>query len=153
MSKSLIFALGALCATCYLGIAPAEEQAVADAPGIANSDVEAVRLLKTQTSWDGKSIAYPKGAAEVTGLLIEIEPGGETGWHSHHAPSFAMLLEGELEVQLQDGRVRKFNAGDAFAEVVNTPHNGQNVGDVPVKIVVFYAGAKGQALTVRESAR
>lgn len=153
MSKSLIFALGALCALSYLAAAPAKEQAVADTPGIANSDVEAVRLLKTQTSWDGKPIVYPKGTAEVTGLFIEIEPGGETGWHLHHAPSFAMLLEGELEVQLKDGRVKKFNAGDAFAEVVNTLHNGHNVGDVPVKLVVFYAGAAGQTLTVKESAR
>ena len=51
-------------------------------------------LLKTQTSWDGTAIEYPKGKAEITGMIVEIAPGGETGWHLHPVPSFGMLLEG-----------------------------------------------------------
>jgi hypothetical protein len=43
--------------------------------------------------------------------------------------------------------VKRLEAGDALAEVVNTTHNGRNVGDVPVRLVVFYAGAAGQGLT------
>jgi hypothetical protein len=30
-------------------------------------------------------------------------------------------------------------------------HNGRAVGDVPVKLAVFYAGAVGQALTTKEA--
>lgn len=36
-------------------------------------------VLKTKTSWDGKDIEYPQGKAEVTGMIVEIAPGGETG--------------------------------------------------------------------------
>ncbi len=111
--------------------------------------VRVTPLLKTTTSWDGQSLAYPAGPAEITGLQVEIAPGGETGWHRHPVPSFGLLLEGTLEVTLQDGQVKRLNPGDALAEVVNTTHNGRNVGAVPVKIVVFYAGTPGQPLTVK----
>jgi len=109
--------------------------------------VKVTPMLKTQTSWDGQPLQYPAGQAEVTGMLIEIAPGGETGWHLHPVPSFGMVVEGELEVALKDGRRNRLKAGDALAEVVNTAHNGRNVGTVPVKLVVFYAGSKNQPLS------
>jgi quercetin dioxygenase-like cupin family protein len=58
--------------------------------------VKITQILKTTNSWDGKPIVYPDGKAEITGLLVEIGPGGETGWHLHHIPSFGMVLEGTL---------------------------------------------------------
>jgi len=112
--------------------------------------VTASTILKTSTSWDGKPLAYPSGQAEITGIVVEIMPGGETGWHLHPVPSFGMMLDGELEVRQKNGATKRLGKGDALAEVVNTLHNGRNVGTVPVRIVVFYAGAVGQALTVKE---
>ena len=52
-----------------------------------NAQLKATPLLKTTTSWDGKPLVWPAGQAEVTALLIEIAPGGETGWHRHSVPS------------------------------------------------------------------
>ncbi|MDP3609365.1 MAG: cupin domain-containing protein [Methylophilus sp.] len=112
--------------------------------------VQVVTVLKTQTSWDGKPIEYPTGKPEVTGMLVEIAPGAETGWHSHAVPSFGMIIEGELEVQLKNGDTKRLKSGDALAEVVNVLHNGKNVGAVPVRLVVFYAGTVGQKLSERE---
>ena len=109
--------------------------------------VKVSTVLKTQTSWDGQPLQYPAGDAEVTGMLIEIAPGGETGWHLHPVPSFGMVVQGELEVSLKDGRKKRMKTGDALAEVVNTAHNGRNVGSVPLKLVVFYAGSKDQPLS------
>ena len=111
--------------------------------------VKVTQLLKTTNSWDGKPIVYPDGKAEITGLLVEIAPGAETGWHLHPVPSFGMVLEGTLEATLKGGRVKQLQAGDVLAEVVNTSHNGRNVGNIPVKLVVFYAGAVGQSLTIK----
>lgn len=119
----------------------------------ASATIKASTILKTETSWDGQPIEYPSGKAEITGMLVEIVPGGETGWHLHAVPSFGMLLEGELEVQLKTGEVKHLKSGDALAEVVNTLHNGRNVGSVPVKLIVFYAGAVGQKLSTKEVAR
>lgn len=106
--------------------------------------------LKTSQSWDGTALRYPTGEAEITGMQIEIAPGGSTGWHLHTVPSFGMVQSGTLEVQLKDGRVKRLQAGDMLAEVVNTLHNGRAVGDQPVKLVMFYAGVKGQVLTHKE---
>ena len=118
-----------------------------------SASIKASTILKTETSWDGKPIEYPTGKAEITGMVVEIVPGGETGWHSHAAHSFGMILEGELEVQLKTGEVKHLKSGEALAEVVNTLHNGRNVGSVPVKLVVFYAGAVGQKLSTKEATR
>lgn len=117
------------------------------------ASVKVSTVLKTASSWDGKPIEYPQGEAEVSGMVIEIAPGGETGWHLHPVPSFAMVMAGELEVQLKDGSKKRLVPGDALAEVVNTLHNGRNLGSVPVKLVVFYIGTTNQPLSVKENSR
>ena len=117
-----------------------------------SASVKVSTVLKTSTSWDGKPLVYPTGKAEITGMVIEIPPGGETGWHLHPVPSFGLILEGELEVKLKDGAVKRLKSGEALAEVVNTLHNGRNVGTVPVKLIVFYAGSVGGKLTLKEDA-
>ena len=115
----------------------------------AGAAVKVEPLLKTGVSWDGTPLAWPQGPAEVTAMRVEIAPGAETGWHSHTVPSFAVMLEGTLVVRLKDGRTRRLQAGDVLAEVVDTLHNGHNVGSMPVKLVVFYTGVAGQGHTLK----
>lgn len=114
--------------------------------------VNVTPLVRTTTSWDGSPVVYPQGPAEITGMVIEIAAGAETSWHSHPVPSFAVVLEGTLEVTLKDGRKKRLAAGEALVEVVDMLHKGRNVGTQPVKLVVFYAGAVGKALTVKPPA-
>ncbi|HEY7641155.1 MAG TPA: cupin domain-containing protein [Steroidobacteraceae bacterium] len=114
-----------------------------------SSTVKVTPLLKTTQTWNGAPLHYPEGQAEVTGLMIEIAPGGETHWHEHPFPSFGVLLEGSLEVSLTDGRKKLLKPGEAIAEVIATAHNGRNVGTTPVKLIVFYAGAAGKPVTVQ----
>jgi quercetin dioxygenase-like cupin family protein len=116
----------------------------------ATIGVRVTPLAKETSSWDGKPIVYPAGTAEMTALLVEIAPGAQTGWHCHRVPNFAYMLEGTLELTLDDGRVKLLNAGDVLSEVVNRSHNGRNVGGVPVKLVVFYAGAVGTPLSAEK---
>jgi quercetin dioxygenase-like cupin family protein len=116
----------------------------------SSTAVTVTPLLKSTTSWDGKPLAYPSGQAEVSALIVEIAPGGETGWHQHPVPSFGVVLEGTLEVRLEDGRVRRVERGQALAEVVGTLHNGRNVGNTPLKLLVFYAGSEGTPLTLKQ---
>lgn len=108
------------------------------------------QLIKTTTSWDNQQIVYPVGQPEVTGLLVEIAPGKATDWHLHPFPSFAYLLEGRLEIMLKNGSRKYLQTGDSLAEVVNTPHNGRNIGNTPLKIIVFYAGVVGKKLTLEQ---
>jgi quercetin dioxygenase-like cupin family protein len=113
--------------------------------------ITSTQLIKTTTTWDGKAIVYPSNdKAQVTALMIEIPVNGETGWHHHPVPSFAMILQGTLDVMLKDGSVNHLKAGDPLVEVVDTAHNGRNTGNVPVKIMVFYAGTVNSVLTIKE---
>jgi len=50
-----------------------------------------------------------------------------------------------LEVRLKNGKKNVVKVGDALAEVVNTAHSGKNIGTEPLQLLIFYAGALGQA--------
>jgi quercetin dioxygenase-like cupin family protein len=146
--------LGALiAATCLLASCSSlnPSRPVSHSPNpaaLANSPVSARSLMETLSSWDGKGLIYPQGTAKVTALEVTVAPGGETGWHRHPVPSFGYLLEGELEVRLRNGTIRRFGPGQAIAEVVDTEHNGRNPGTVPTRLVVFYIGTIDRPLTV-----
>ena len=58
-------------------------------------------------------------------------------------PSFGVVLQGELEMKLKNGKTNVVKAGDALAEVVNTAHSGKNTGTEPIQLLIFYAGAVG----------
>lgn len=116
----------------------------------ASEVIKATPILKTGETWVGQDIVYPEGDAEMSGVVIEMAPGGETGWHQHPVPSVGYVMEGELEVHFKNGEVKRLQAGESAAEAVNVLHNGVNVGDVPVKLLIFYVGTPGIKLTIRE---
>ena len=113
-------------------------------PADYGTGVTAKILKKTSVTDIGQKITYP-GAdkAEVTAMAVELAPGAETGWHKHPVPVFAYVITGNLTVELEDGRLRSYHAGDAVIEAVNTLHKGKNTGTEPVKLAVFYLGAEG----------
>jgi quercetin dioxygenase-like cupin family protein len=111
-------------------------------------DVKVKPLLKTTTTSLGQVITYPS-SPEVTALEVEIAPGKESGCHSHPVPGYAYILSGSVVLETEGGKQSRFGAGDAFVEVINTPHNGKNVGTEPVKILVFFSGEAGKPYTVR----
>ena len=104
-------------------------------------------LLETQTSWDGGDFAYPTGDAQVTSVILHIEPGDEPPFHCHPVPTMGYVLRGTLEVETERGDTRRIGEGSAMVEVMNTLHRGRTVGG-PVDIIVFYAGAEGVPTTV-----
>jgi quercetin dioxygenase-like cupin family protein len=130
------------------------------APVCATSDeaqgykkqVQTTPLLRTTTTSAGQPIVYPETAdPEVTAILVEIPAGAETGWHKHPFPCYAYVLSGEIFIDVQGGATNHFKAGEAFAESVNIFHNGRNPGSVPVRLVMFVAGEKGEPFTVRQT--
>ncbi|MDZ7720442.1 MAG: cupin domain-containing protein [Balneolaceae bacterium] len=139
-----LFSFGLLITTSFFFIF---DLAYAQTP--PEQPVKSTQILQTETTWNGKDIEYPQnGSEEITALEIVFEPGAETSWHRHPVPSLAYVINGELKVILKDsGESKIFKKGDAFAEVIDTWHYGKNIGDEPVKIVVFYIGEKGMLLT------
>ena len=124
-------------------------------PAIAadySSAVTSKVLSKTAVTGNGQKISYPlTDRAEVTAMTVDLAPGSETGWHKHPVPVYAYVVSGSLSVELEDGKLLSFSAGEAIIEVVNTMHNGRNSGTVPVKLAVFYLGAEGIPNVVRKT--
>ena len=116
-----------------------------------NRAVHVTTVLRTTTTVSGAPLTYPTGGqAEVSGMVVELPPGAETGWHKHTVPCFAYLLSGTIAVEQKDGPTRTFRAGDSFAELVGLLHNGRTVGTEPVRLVFFATGVQGQPFTVKE---
>jgi quercetin dioxygenase-like cupin family protein len=113
------------------------------AAGGYNAGVQGKVILQTEKMSNGEPIDYlDTDKPVVTVMRVEIAPGTQTGWHSHPMPVYAYVLSGKLEVQIEGGKTNEFKEGEAIIEVVNLRHNGINHGQIPVKLVVFYLGAK-----------
>ena len=117
-----------------------------------NSGVTSKVLVKSALTGNGQKITYPlTDRAEVTAMTVDLAPGSETGWHKHPVPVYAYVVSGNLSVELEDGKILSFAAGEAIIEVVNTLHNGKNRGNEPVKLAVFYLGAEGTPNVLRKT--
>ncbi len=98
----------------------------------------------------GQEIQFPLFRNQITALLVEIAPGGETGRHQHPAPTFVYILEGTVTIAHEGGHPQVvYTAGQAFLESVNTWHNGRNLGTTPLKLLVVFSGEEGKPNLVR----
>jgi quercetin dioxygenase-like cupin family protein len=114
-------------------------------------DIRVETLLKTDTTVLGQQIQYPTfGINEVTICKVTIPPGKATGWHKHLIPVFAIVQQGTLTVELENGETNCFPVHSTFAEVVNTYHNGTNMGEEDVVLIAFYLSNKGDALSIKK---
>ncbi|MGI9330817.1 MAG: cupin domain-containing protein [Gammaproteobacteria bacterium] len=107
-------------------------------------------LLQTTTSWDGGSISYPAGLAQVTAVRMTMTAEQIAPLHCHPVPTLGVMLAGRLQVETATGQTTVFAPGDPVVEVMNTWHRGRVV-EGPVEFIVFYAGAEGINNTVLQS--
>ena len=116
-------------------------------------DYQGVHICKIMTSTvaaNGQKLSYLKTEnPEVTAMIVEIPPGGETGWHMHAVPVYAYILRGSITIEIEGGKKYDFKEGDAIFEVKDTPHNGRNNGDQIARLVVFYTGEVGKPNVTR----
>ena len=105
-------------------------------------------ILKTDTTSIGQHIVYPNFAnSEVTIARVTIPPGNSTGWHKHSFPVFAYVLKGCLTVEVENKKNMQFTQNTAFAEVLNTYHNGTNQGKDTLVLIAIFMGEKGKGLS------
>ena len=108
-------------------------------------------LAKTNHSWDGSELtAYPGGSPQVTILRITIPPGAQLPMHLHPVINAGVLLKGQLTVMTTQNKTLHLEAGNSIVEVVDRWHYGKNEGEIPAEIIVFYAGVKGQSVTIKK---
>jgi quercetin dioxygenase-like cupin family protein len=115
------------------------------------SNLEVKKLLTSTTSSNGQQLSYLRtDHPEVTVLVIHIPSGGSTGWHQHPVPVYAYMLEGSLTVEMKDGKTYEFKKGEVILEEMNSMHNGYNSGSDAASLVVFYTGAVGIPIVIKE---
>lgn len=94
-------------------------------------------------------IVYPtQSPAKLTGGIVALQPGDETGWHAHGMPLTGIILEGELTVDYGARGMRTYKQGDAIAEAIAVPHNGRNTGQGVMRLFAVFIGAEGLVGTI-----
>ena len=107
-------------------------------------------VVKATASATGQKLQYPQtDKPEIESVLIEMAPGGESGRHMHPVPTYVYVVEGTLTVEMDHGAPREYAAGSGFLESVNTWHNGKNLGQAPVKVLVVFVSEEGKKNFIR----
>lgn len=123
---------------------------VAPEPASAPSITSQAILDKQSATVLNQPLAYPtEQPAQVSSSLLTVPPGASTGRHKHDAPMYAYILEGTITVAYDGGVTKEYPAGSGFLEAVGTWHDGTNLTDQPVRILVVNLGAEGVANTVK----
>ncbi len=119
------------------------------ASGWAQVGFKATTVLQTTATAVGQPIEFPLFRNQFTAVLIEVAPGGQVGRHMHPLPVLVYVLEGQFTIEVDGQPPRTYNPGQAFAESVNTWHNGVNRGAAPVKALVVFTSEEGKPTTIR----
>lgn len=123
----------------------------AKAPTPSSNPLQVKTLLQTDKAWDGKPYStYPTGHPQLSVLQITIPPHTRMEWHRHPIPNAAYVVNGELDVETQDGQKAHFTKGEVVAETVGVWHRGVTK-DQAADLLVFYAGAPGVPLSELQS--
>ena len=78
----------------------------------------------------------------LTGQIVTIEPGGQTGRQRHTVPSYVYVLEGTLTTNSMGGPVGVAGAqyhteGQSYMDAPGVWHNHTNTGQTPVKYLLL----------------
>lgn len=106
----------------------------------ARQGIKSTPVFKSSATAVGQPIQFPKmQKPEIAANLVEIVPGGESGWHKHPAPRYLHILEGELTLYVEGHeKPLAFGPGSGSIEPVDVWHNGKNPGTVPLKFLAVY---------------
>ncbi len=139
-------------ATAITGIGLTLASCTDNAKADESAKAESVELLKTSQSWDGAELPnYPEGKPELRVLKVTLPPHSKLPKHHHDIMSYGVVNKGQLTlVRESDGKEKTVGAGEAVVETVGTVHHGENRGDVPTEVVVFYISKEGTPLSVAD---
>lgn len=122
----------------------------AAAAAAAAKEPRTVLLNKATKTVLDQALAYPTATpAQVSSVIVRLQPGESTGFHRHDAPLYGYVMAGEVTVHYDGDIVKRYPAGTAFLEAQGTYHDGRNEGTVPVEILTVSIGAEGVENTVK----
>ena len=142
----------AILAICGSSVFTSCKKAQAENPATEQKveEVEKTELIRTSQSWDGVDLPdYLQGKPELVAVKYVFPVGQKLGWHHHPVMNYGVLMQGELTIIGQDGKKKVVHEGEPVVEMVNTIHHGENIGDKPVILYMFYLSQKDMPLAVQ----
>ncbi|HXG15898.1 MAG TPA: cupin domain-containing protein [Calidithermus sp.] len=134
---------------------------VAAASTAAAQDGTPAREKGVRTKGLVTSLGAFRGTASIpivlTGQIVEIEPGGQTGRQRHLVPSYIYVLEGVLTTESEGGPVGvagvQYHAqGQSYMDAVGVWHNHKNATDKPVRYLLLLISTPGGSTTQKAGA-
>ena len=129
---------------CAAGLVVAGAAIAGEAP----KPVVVKELVKTVRNDAGQVIRLPSGPLQFIASTYEIAPGAKLPQHKHPYQRYAYVLEGDLLVAQVGRSQRTYHAGEMVVESVGRWHYGENVGQVPVRLLVIDQVPQGRPSTV-----
>ena len=120
-------------------------------PALPLVSSEAVMDKEGQTILQEDFLYPDTDEPQVTSSIVTLQEGAETGLHLHEAPMYAYVMEGTLQdTYLVEGveTIKVYEEGEAIMEGLDTPHNGKNIGEGPVRVLVVNMGSPDLENTV-----
>ena len=106
-----------------------------------SSGITAECLVETSNGWDGSPLPdYPVGKPVIAIYKYVFPPHSVTGSHLHRIINCGVVTRGQLTLVLANGKEKTISAGEAVVEVDGEAHHGENRGDIPAEVIMFYAG-------------
>jgi quercetin dioxygenase-like cupin family protein len=138
-----IVAVGAM-ALVLTGIAVATPgSGVISAPILARGGFVDRVDMKVKTSHHGQdAVVNVKDAADTVVQQVQLDAGGQTGWHSHPGPAIVVVKSGSFTLYEGDDPTctgHTFTAGQAFVDPgQGNVHLGRNESNVVTELFVTY---------------
>lgn len=89
-----------------------------------------------------KRVMHVPNSQQLIVQQVTIEPGAQTGWHSHHGPVFVVVAMGTMTLYQADDPSctgETYTAGEVFVDPgQGNVHNARNQGDTGVVLYATY---------------
>jgi len=80
--------------------------------------------------------------------IVNIAPGSGNPPHYHNGTEMALVLEGQIQLNVEGQPSRVLGPGDSFYIPRGVVHNSVPLGDVPVKLVNTWTIDKGGEILI-----
>lgn len=104
--------------------------------------VEATDIKIKSTLGGVRRVMNVRGSGDAIVQNVTIEPGGQTGWHSHHGPVIVVVAAGTMTLYQADDPTcsgETYTVGDAFVDPgQGNVHNARNLGADGVQLLATY---------------
>jgi quercetin dioxygenase-like cupin family protein len=95
-------------------------------------------VLSTSVTSSGQPIVLPQKDARISVAVYDIAAGAALPEHKHPFPRYGYVLSGTLQVvNSENGKVDEYKTGSFIVESIDQWHQGANIGQEPVKLLVI----------------